>query len=84
MSGYMAGIVAILCINLIFAYGIYVTAAAGQLNLGGAGFQAIGAYAAALAEGAAAMAAADLGRRASALCVTRAGAQPSIPRRGEV
>jgi branched-chain amino acid transport system permease protein len=47
MSGYMAGIVAILCINLIFAYGIYVTAAAGQLNLGGAGFQAIGAYAAA-------------------------------------
>ena len=48
MSGYMAGIVAILCINLIFAYGIYVTAAAGQLNLGGAGFQAIGAYAAAM------------------------------------
>ncbi|WP_293857510.1 branched-chain amino acid ABC transporter permease [uncultured Alsobacter sp.] len=47
MSGYMSGIVAILCINLIFAYGIYVTAAAGQLNLGGAGFQAIGAYAAA-------------------------------------
>ena len=41
----MTGIVAILCINLIFAYGIFVTAAAGQLNLGGAGFQAIGAYA---------------------------------------
>lgn len=49
-----------------------------------AGDTFIGAYAAALAEGAAAMAAADLGRRASALCVTRAGAQPSIPRRGEV
>jgi branched-chain amino acid transport system permease protein len=47
MSGYAAGIVAILCINLIFAYGIFVTAAAGQLNLGGAGFQAIGAYSAA-------------------------------------
>ncbi len=47
MSGYATGIVAILCINLIFAYGIYVTAAAGQLNLGGAGFQAIGAYGAA-------------------------------------
>ena len=48
MSGYMAGLMAILGINVIFAYGIYVTAAAGQLNLGGAGFQAIGAYAAAL------------------------------------
>jgi branched-chain amino acid transport system permease protein len=47
MSGYMSGIVAILCINLIFAYAIFVTAAAGQLNLGGAGFQAIGAYGAA-------------------------------------
>jgi branched-chain amino acid transport system permease protein len=47
MSGYASGIVAILCINLIFAYAIFVTAAAGQLNLGGAGFQAIGGYAAA-------------------------------------
>ena len=47
MSGYASGIVAILCINLIFAYAVFVTAAAGQLNLGGAGFQAIGAYAAA-------------------------------------
>jgi branched-chain amino acid transport system permease protein len=45
MSGYLSGVVAILCINLIFAYGIFVTAAAGQINLGGAGFQAIGAYA---------------------------------------
>lgn len=44
MSGYFAGTLAILCINLIFAYGIFVTAAAGQINLGGAGFQAIGAY----------------------------------------
>jgi branched-chain amino acid transport system permease protein len=48
MSGYASGIVAILCINLIFAYAIFVTAAAGQLNLGGAGFQAIGGYAAAM------------------------------------
>ena len=46
MSGYLSGTLAILCINLIFAYGIFVTAAAGQINLGGAGFQAIGAYAA--------------------------------------
>lgn len=45
MSGYLAGTLAILCINLILAYGIFVTAAAGQINLGGAGFQAIGAYA---------------------------------------
>ena len=42
----MAGILAILSINLIFAYGIYLSVASGQLNLGGAGFQAIGAYAA--------------------------------------
>lgn len=47
MSGYLAGTLAILCINLIFAYGIFVTTAAGQINLGGAGFQAIGAYGAA-------------------------------------
>jgi branched-chain amino acid transport system permease protein len=45
MSGYLSGTLAILCINLIFAYGIFITAAAGQINLGGAGFQAIGAYA---------------------------------------
>jgi branched-chain amino acid transport system permease protein len=44
MSGYLSGTIAILCINLIFAYGIFVSAAAGQINLGGAGLQAIGAY----------------------------------------
>ena len=37
-------IIAILCINLIFAYGVFLTAASGQLNLGGGGFQALGAY----------------------------------------
>jgi branched-chain amino acid transport system permease protein len=47
MSGYVSGTLAILCINLIFAYGLFVPAAAGQINLGGAGFQAIGAYSAA-------------------------------------
>ncbi|HEX2539394.1 MAG TPA: branched-chain amino acid ABC transporter permease, partial [Pseudolabrys sp.] len=46
MSGYVSGVLAIFCVNLVFAYGIFVTAAAGQINLGGAGFQAIGAYAA--------------------------------------
>jgi branched-chain amino acid transport system permease protein len=44
MSGYLSGTLAILCINLIFAYGVFVTTATGQINLGGAGFQAIGAY----------------------------------------
>ena len=48
MSGYMSGVLAILGINIIFAYSIYITAATGQLNLGGAGFQAIGAYASAI------------------------------------
>ena len=47
MSGYWAGILGILCINIIFAYSVFVPAAAGQLNLGGAGFMAIGAYTAA-------------------------------------
>ncbi|MAM78587.1 MAG: branched-chain amino acid ABC transporter permease [Alphaproteobacteria bacterium] len=44
MMGYLEGIIAILCINLIFAYGVFLTAASGQLNLGGGGFQALGAY----------------------------------------
>ncbi len=44
MSGYLSGVLAVLCINLIFAYGVFVPMAAGQINLGGAGFQAIGAY----------------------------------------
>ena len=48
MSGYLSGVLAILGINVIFAYSIYITAATGQLNLGGAGFQAIGAYACAI------------------------------------
>lgn len=47
MSGYWAGILTILAINIIFAYGIFLPVACGQLNLGGAGFQATGAYAAA-------------------------------------
>ena len=44
IMGYLEGIIAILCINLIFAYGVFLTAASGQLNLGGGGFQALGAY----------------------------------------
>ena len=44
MSGYWAGIASILAINIIFAYGVFLPVATGQLNLGGAGFQALGAY----------------------------------------
>lgn len=47
MGGYWTGVVTILAINVVFAYGIYLAVATGQLNLGGAGFQALGAYAAA-------------------------------------
>lgn len=47
MSGYWTGVLGILCINIIFAYSIFIPAAAGQLNLGGAGFMALGAYSAA-------------------------------------
>ena len=44
MSGYLAGIMALLGINLLLAYAVFLPAAAGMLNLGAAGFMAIGAY----------------------------------------
>jgi len=44
MSGYWAGIMAILCFNIVVAYSVFLPAASGQLNLGAAGFVAIGAY----------------------------------------
>jgi branched-chain amino acid transport system permease protein len=44
MSGYGAGIIAILCFNIVVAYSVFLPAASGQLNLGAAGFVAIGAY----------------------------------------
>jgi len=44
MSGYAEEILVILAINLIVAYAAYLPMAAGQLNLGVAGFMAIGAY----------------------------------------
>ena len=47
MSGYLSGLLALLCINIVFAYGVFLPVATGQLNLGGAGFQALGAYMAA-------------------------------------
>lgn len=47
MSGYQIGILVILCFNVIAAYAVYLPLAAGQLNLGIAGFMAVGAYTAA-------------------------------------
>jgi branched-chain amino acid transport system permease protein len=44
MSGYAEGILVLLAVNVVFAYGAYLPLAAGQLNIGLAGFAAIGAY----------------------------------------
>ncbi len=44
MSGYLESQLIILCLNVIFAYGIFLPAASGQLNLGAAGFITLGAY----------------------------------------
>ena len=45
MSGYLGGVLVILCINIILAYAVFLPVATGQLNLGGAAFQAVGAFA---------------------------------------
>jgi branched-chain amino acid transport system permease protein len=47
MSGYLEGVLVLLAVNIVFAYGGFLPLAAGQLNLGLAGFAAIGAYASA-------------------------------------
>jgi branched-chain amino acid transport system permease protein len=44
VSGYAEGVLVLLAINVVFAYGAFLPVAAGQLNLGVAGFAAIGAY----------------------------------------
>ena len=44
MSGYFEGVLVLLAINVVFAYGAFLPMAAGQLNLGVAGFAAIGGY----------------------------------------
>ena len=48
MSGYQLGILVLLSFNIIAAYAVYLPLAAGQLNLGIAGFMVIGAYTASL------------------------------------
>lgn len=45
MSGYLESQLVILCLSVIYAYGIFLPAASGQLNLGAAGFITLGAYA---------------------------------------
>jgi branched-chain amino acid transport system permease protein len=47
VSGYAEGLLVVLAINIIAAYAAFLPLAAGQLNLGVAGFMAIGAYGAA-------------------------------------
>jgi branched-chain amino acid transport system permease protein len=47
VSGYIEGILVLLAINVVFAYGAFLPMSAGQLNLGIAGFAAIGGYASA-------------------------------------
>jgi branched-chain amino acid transport system permease protein len=44
VGGYVQGVLVLLAINVISAYAAYLPIAAGQLNLGIAGFMAIGAY----------------------------------------
>jgi branched-chain amino acid transport system permease protein len=44
VSGYIEGILVLLAINVVFAYGAFLPMSAGQLNLGVAGFAAIGGY----------------------------------------
>jgi branched-chain amino acid transport system permease protein len=44
MSGYLEGVLVLLAINVVYAYGASLPMAAGQLNLGIAGFAAIGSY----------------------------------------
>ncbi len=44
MSGYTEGVLVLLAINVVFAYAAFLPMAAGQLNLGVAGFAAIGGY----------------------------------------
>ena len=44
MSGYMSGVLAVLLINTVIAYSVFLPASAGLLNLGAAGFVLIGGY----------------------------------------
>jgi branched-chain amino acid transport system permease protein len=47
VSGYLGGVLAILALNVILAYSVFLSASVGIVNLGTAGFAAIGGYVAA-------------------------------------
>ncbi len=51
MSGYFESILVLLAINIVFAYAAFLPMVAGQLNLGVAGFAAIGGYVSAYLSG---------------------------------
>ena len=44
MSGYLQAQLAILCLNVVIAYAVFLPAASGQLNLGAAAYMIIGSY----------------------------------------
>lgn len=48
MTGYLEGILVVLCINAVLGYAAYLPLSIGQINLGIAGFMAIGAYTSAI------------------------------------
>ena len=84
MSGYVEGVLVLLAINIVFAYAAFLPIAAGQLNLGVAGFAAVGGYVSAyLSNNAAisALAAIPLGALAAAI-VALAVAMPVLRTRG--
>ena len=43
MSGYLSGLMAMLAINIIVAYSVFIPGSAGLLNLGAAGFVLVAA-----------------------------------------
>ncbi len=51
MSGYALQVISVLIVNIVVAYAAYMPLACGQLNLGIAGFMAIGAYTSAVLSG---------------------------------
>jgi branched-chain amino acid transport system permease protein len=84
VSGYLEGVLVLLAINVVFAYGAFLPMAAGQLNLGIAGFAAIGGYVSAYLSNSAAMPASPaivLGGLAAAV-VALAVAVPVLRTRG--
>jgi branched-chain amino acid transport system permease protein len=84
VSGYLEGVLVLLAINVVFAYGAFLPMSAGQLNLGVAGFAAIGGYVSAYLSNNVAMpapVAIELGGLAAAL-VALAVAVPVLRTRG--